>query len=89
MAEMLWVIQHPLYLFVLLIAASVPWGSRRQRLLEAGGTGRSLTAGYVVSQGTQPLRLSLCEPKLVSPWEKGREGGKITRHCHSWLRTGV
>lgn len=77
MAEMLWVIQHPLYLFVLLIAASVPWESRRQHLLEAGGTGRSLTAGYGVSQGTQPLRLSLCEPKLVIPWERAEREAKL------------
>lgn len=77
MAEMLWVIQHPLYLFVLLITASVPWESRRQHLLEAGGTGRSLAAGYGVSQGTQPLRLSLCEPKLVSPWERAEGEAKL------------
>lgn len=74
---MLWVIQHPLYLFVLLIAASVLWGSRRQRLVEAGGTGRSLAVGYGVSQGTQPLRLSLCEPKLVIPWERAEREAKL------------
>lgn len=46
-------------------------------MLEAGGTGRSLTAGYGVSQGTRPLRLSLCEPKLVIPWERAEREAKL------------